>query len=89
MHIISRLVDAAMIAAGVAGAQPTPQTHAQHETIVPHQAANEQQAGTSGDKCCCERMMSDMRKMMEMMHQHQGMDMMPKDAPQPDKDQVH
>ena len=86
MHAISWLVGAALVGvASASSAQPNPQTHEQHEATDQHQTVDQHLVANRGEKCCCEQMMGDMHRMMEMMQRHHGMGMMPGDAPKPDK----
>ena len=86
MRTFSGFVSAVIAAAASsATAQATPQSHEQHQAAGQHQATGKHEVAKGSEKCCCEEMMREMHKMMEMM-QHQGMGMnMPKALPEPQK----
>lgn len=57
-----------LAAANAAAAQGPPSTHEQHQATGQHKA----EGGEA--RCCCDKMMHEMHKMMsDMMRMHQGM----------------
>lgn len=86
MRMITWLLGAVTaVAASGAGAQSTAQKHEQHQASGQHQVAGQHRTAM-GEKCCCEDMMREMHKMMEMMRKHQGVGMdTPKTMPMPDE----